>query len=395
MSTPTLTAPPPRPLPPAAQPAPARESGPGLRVMFAVQGEGRGHMTQAIAVAAWLRARGHTVERVLMGESARRQPPAFVREGLGAPIHLMPSPNFVSDERGRILLGRTVVEGFRQSRRYAPTLGVIQRHVEEVQPDVIVNFFEAVTGLWALLRRPRVPVVAVAHQFMFGHPAYHFAPHSPLQRAGLRLYTWFAGRGAHTRLAISLEDAPPLPRKRIVPVPPVLRPEVHALAHAGREADGSLLVYLMEPALADGLRRWSERHPDVPLHVFWDGPAAVHGPSLRFHPLDGTHFLERMACCRAVVSTAGFESVGEAMTLGKPALLVPVPGHYEQACNALDAARNGAGLAAETFDLDGFLDFLPSYTPPAAFQTWVAGAESAVVGAIEAAAREARKRVGM
>jgi uncharacterized protein (TIGR00661 family) len=345
-------------------------------------------MTQAMAVAAWLRARGHAVERVLMGESARRRPPDFVRDGLGAPIHPLPSPNFVADERGRIHLGRTVVEGVRAARRYLPTLRLLDRHVAEVRPDVVVNFFEGMTGLWALARRPAVPVVAVAHQFMFAHPAYRFAPGAPVQQAALRLYTWMAGRGARVRLALSLYPAEPVPRKRLVPTGPVLRPEVHALAHRPQEDDGSLLVYLMEPAMAEGLRAWSERHPEVPVDVFWDGPARAHGPALRFHPLDGAHFLARMAACRAVACTAGFEAVSEAMLLGKPVLMVPVPGHFEQACNAPDGERAGAGLAAPTFDLDRFFDFLPAYEAPAGFAGWAAQAERTVVGAIEAAARE-------
>ncbi len=388
MTPSTLVLPTARPATPPRPDAPATPEAPGLRVLFAVQGEGRGHMTQALAVAAWLRARGHTVERVLMGESARRQPPAFVRDGLGALIHPIPSPNFVADERGGIRLGRTVVEGVRAWRRYLPTLRLIDRHVAEVRPDVVVNFFEGMTGLWGLVRKPPVPVVAVAHQFMFGHPAYRFAPGAPVQQAVLRFYTRVVGGGARVRLALSLYPAAPVPRKRLVPVAPVLRPEVHALAAAGPTTDGSLLVYLMEPAMAEGLRGWSERHPEVPVHVFWDGPADAHSPALRFHPLDGTHFLEQMAACRALACTAGFEAVSEAMLLGKPVLMVPVPGHYEQACNALDGERAGAGLAAPTFDLDRFLAWLPTYAPAPDFAAWAAQAERTVVGAIEAAARE-------
>ena len=388
MAPSTLVLPTARPAAPPQPDAPAAAEAPGLRVLFAVQGEGRGHMTQALAVAAWLRARGHTVERVLMGESARRQPPAFVRDGLGAPIHPIPSPNFVADARGGIRLGQTVVEGFRAWRRYLPTLRLLDRHVAEVRPDVVVNFFEGMTGLWGLVRRPAVPVVAVAHQFMFGPPSYRFAPGAPVQQAVLRFYTRVVGGGARVRLALSLYPAAPVPRKRLVPVAPVLRPEVHALAAAGPTTDGSLLVYLMEPAMAEGLRSWSERHPGVPVHVFWDGPACTDGPALHFHPLDGTHFLERMAACGAVACTAGFEAVSEAMLLGKPVLMVPVPGHYEQACNALDGERGGAGLAARTFDLDRFFGFLPTYEPPTGFAAWAAQAERAVVGAIEAAVRE-------
>lgn len=50
-----------------------------------------------------------------------------------------------------------------------------------------------------------------------------------------------------------------------------------------------------------------------------------------------------MAGCRAYATTAGFESICEAMYLGKPVLMVPA--HIEQDCNAHDAMRAGAGLS--------------------------------------------------
>ena len=42
--------------------------------------------------------------------------------------------------------------------------------------------------------------------------------------------------------------------------------------------------------------------------------------TLSFHQLDDVKFLNYMAGCRAYASTAGFESICEAMYLGKPVL---------------------------------------------------------------------------
>lgn len=53
-----------------------------------------------------------------------------------------------------------------------------------------------------------------------------------------------------------------------------------------------------------------------------------------------------MSSCRAYATTAGFESVCEAMYLGKPLLMVPA--HIEQDCNAYDAARGGAGIISDS-----------------------------------------------
>jgi hypothetical protein len=52
------------------------------------------------------------------------------------------------------------------------------------------------------------------------------------------------------------------------------------------------------------------------------------------------------------------------MYLGKPVLMVPVPGHFEQACNALDGMISGAGVASGTFDLSVLDTYIPYYQSP-------------------------------
>ena len=170
-------------------------------------------------------------------------------------------------------------------------------------------------------------------------------------------------------------------------MPPLLR---DPLARHRVTDDGSLLVYLLHADYAPRVEAWAARHPETRLHVFWDradAPVALdRGPNLTFHRLDGAHFLRRMAACHALVCTAGFESVCEAMYLGKPALMVPVGGHFEQACNARDAAVLGAGLHRRDFDIDALLATAATHVPVSGFRAWADRAEEVIVGEIERAA---------
>jgi uncharacterized protein (TIGR00661 family) len=68
-----------------------------------------------------------------------------------------------------------------------------------------------------------------------------------------------------------------------------------------------------------------------------------------------------MSNCKAFSSTAGFESVCEAMYLGKPIMMVPTEGHFEQACNALDASIAGAGFKSDEFNLSALLEYIPKH----------------------------------
>lgn len=50
-----------------------------MKVIFVIQGEGRGHLTQALALGQMLRHEGHEVVKVLVGKSKNRMIPAFFR----------------------------------------------------------------------------------------------------------------------------------------------------------------------------------------------------------------------------------------------------------------------------------------------------------------------------
>jgi uncharacterized protein (TIGR00661 family) len=105
--------------------------------------------------------------------------------------------------------------------------------------------------------------------------------------------------------------------------------------------------------------------------------------ALSFHSLNDVKFLDMMSRCSGMASTAGFESVCEAMYLGKPVMMVPVEGHYEQYCNAVDAGKMGAGIHSRQFNLEKLIQFLPFYSQKSRhFQQWVKEAEQDIMNAI-------------
>ena len=120
------------------------------------------------------------------------------------------------------------------------------------------------------------------------------------------------------------------------------------------------------------------------LHFFRDnGGDEQVDSTLTVHSIDDRKFLRSLAGCRAYVSTAGFESVCEAMYLGKPMLLVPA--HIEQECNAYDAMRGGAVIVAEDFNPDALLQLKGANRRNPDFVRWVDSARSCFLAQLEAA----------
>lgn len=57
-----------------------------MKVIFIVQGEGRGHLTQAIAMERLLTNNGYHVTEVLVGKSLSKRLPGFFTRSIQAPI---------------------------------------------------------------------------------------------------------------------------------------------------------------------------------------------------------------------------------------------------------------------------------------------------------------------
>lgn len=367
-----------------------------MKVLFLIQGEGRGHLTQAISLRQILSNVGHKVAAVLVGNAEGREVPVFFTEQIEAPVKTFLSPNLIYDQnKGSINLGKTICTHLLKGGKYSASLKAINATVQEVKPDVIVNFYEVLGGIYNLLYRPAAPMVCVAHQYLLLHPQFPFPKNSWLDRQIVNFNTRLTSLGAAKQMALSFRRFEESGANGLTIVPPLLRRDVKVLTPTTGDF---ALVYMTHHSLSRQIIAWHEAHPELPLHCFWDNPDAPEvqkiDDTLTFHRLNGPKYLRMMQQCRALVTTAGFESVCEAMYLGKPVLMVPVPKHFEQACNAIDGMLSGAGASAQTFDLSVLTDFLPYYkSPQVAFQAWCGETSRLFIKHLEAVVNESKEDV--
>ena len=332
--------------------------------VFAVQGEGRGHLTQAIATYEMLVANGHHVAAVLVGSSNRREIPSFVRERIKAPIITFHSPNFVTDKDNKcIQLGKTIFKNMLQWKKFRRSMKLIREVVDTYKPDLLLNFYEPLIGFCSSFSKLNTRIISIAHQFIYLHPEFEFPKGSSKKESlAIKKYTELTAKGSERLLALSFYPLRQQQYKSIIITPPLLRMEV---AEQEVFAGNHILVYILNAGYMQDIINWHKVHPEVELHCFTDSKT-VKGKwrfddTLCFHSLDDRNFLHFMANAKALVTTAGFESVCEAMYFGKPVLMVPVKGHFEQWCNARDGAKAGAGIYADEFNLDLLLDYFPHY----------------------------------
>lgn len=342
-----------------------------MKFLFIIQGEGRGHLTQSIALRQLLTEAGHEVVGVMVGKSPARQLPDFFLRQMKLPIYPFESPNFLPTAKNKqVHLMRSLAYNLFRLPKYLRSMHYIQQVIRESEVDVVVNFYELLTGLTYLVYRPSAVLVCVAHQYLFLHPDFEFPRANRLSLFSLRLFTRLTAIGATQRLALSFRKMREVPRDRIVVVPPLLRRELFDMkASKGNYLHG----YLLNSGYSEEIRSWHGQHPTVAMHFFWDKKDAQVetkiDEGLSFHRLDDQLFLRYMAGAKAYATTAGFESVCEAMYWGKPILMVPT--HIEQVCNAFDAQRTGCCAVADQFDLDALLAISEQPIDPSVFRHWV------------------------
>src|SRR5262245_40441818 len=111
-----------------------------MRVMFCIQGEGRGHLTQAISVRQILEAKGHQVVAVVVGVSPKRALPNFFQSSMPIPIATVPTVEFVYTNNRSVNLPATLGNALLNGRRHGRSLKQLGKIVRDCKPDLILNF---------------------------------------------------------------------------------------------------------------------------------------------------------------------------------------------------------------------------------------------------------------
>ena len=336
-----------------------------MKYLFLVQGEGRGHMTQAISLLAVLKENNHEVVGVLLGKNPRRQIPGYVYKKIDTFIAGYDSPNFVFNKSNTgILITRSLVYNILRIRRYINSLRMIHKIVKKTNPDVIVNFYDPLGGVYNYFFPGKI-FVCIGHQFLITHPDTPRPKGKKIDNLLLRLHNRVASLKASKCLALSFRQMSGFGTKSIFVVPPLLRKEILLTDTKQIREDGYLHGYILNDGFASEIIQWHKKTPSSHAHIFWDKQGAEKSltvnENLVFHQIDDTLFLDYFKNCSMYAGTAGFESLCEAMYLGKPFLCVPSENHYEQLCNALDATLDGAGIWDTRFDLDKLLEFREKY----------------------------------
>ncbi len=280
-----------------------------MRILYGVQTTGNGHLVRSTPIIRQLRERGHQVDVLLSGPPA--DPSWHAR--IGAPLTARPGLTFAADG-GRIRYLKTAI----QARPVVFLRDVFGN--PGPRPDLVVTDYEPITAWQA--RRRGLRSIGIGHLYAFAWPEVPRARGNLVTRP---IMDWFAPASIQVGSHWDSFGAPVLP--------PVLDPEILALARGPLEGD-LVLVYLgFEPL--HRLVPLLKQFPDHRFHVFVKGGEERQDGNVSILPVSRSRFLADLARCAGVIANAGFTLASECLHLGVGLLVQPIRGQLEQESNAV------------------------------------------------------------
>ena len=284
-----------------------------MKILFAIQGTGNGHLSRARDVYPELAKYGD-VDVLISGIQADVDVPF--------PVHYrMYGMSFIFGKRG----GVDIFETARKLKLFRLLKDIRQFPIE--QYDLVINDFEPVSA-WAC-KRKKLPCISLSHQCaVLNENAPPPASGDPMGKFVLQHYAPVtAAYGFHFK-AFAENIFTPVIRKEIRELTPT--DEGHYTVYLPAYDDDTIVKHLSHFTEM----KWEvfSKHNKQP---FTAGNVLVK-------KIDNRAFIESLAACTGVLCGAGFEGPAEAMYLGKKVLVIPMLTQYEQQCNAAGAAAMGA-----------------------------------------------------
>lgn len=277
----------------------------------------------------------------------------------------------IASADNRVSIVKTFTENLRRLPEGHRRLQELRRRLfQEFQPDCVITDFEPMTAY--LAHHYDIPLVTIDNQHRMRYLEYD----CPKDLEFDSQVTKNIIRAMVPRPDVSLVTTfsfDPVRNDRTFLFPPILRREVLALQP---QRGAHVLVYVTGDF--DSLLQQLHAFGRERFRVYGCGERESHGV-LTYKPFSKTGFLRDLASAKAVVATAGFTLISEALCLRKPYLALPMQGQFEQQLNGYQLSNLGYGKNVDDVRAEAIGDFfyrLPDYEER--LSQYLAGDNSAI-----------------
>lgn len=274
-----------------------------MKIAMSCAGEGFGHVSRMISFAQGLK---DTYGLVLFCPAGVRY--HVERQLPEAKIVTIPFFHMAKKE-DRILYGATIRENVSKAIRFRREVTRVRRILIEARVDVVISDYEPY--LPAASTALDLPVLQINHPgIVLRYPS--ISPDALVARAVTRLMMGRSDR----RLTVSFYDGD---------IGPILRDELLNVP----VTRGDYYVVYVKPSYRRRIVTELKRQGIENYLLFPDRKL---------------NYAEALAGCRGLITSAGHQSLSEAIALGKPVFAIPLSGQYEQRLNARMLVASGWGM---------------------------------------------------
>jgi len=276
-----------------------------MKILYAIQGTGNGHLSRALDVIPCLQKHGE-VDILVSGIQGDLKLPFEIK-------YQFTGMSFIFGKKGGVDLWKTLRKA--SLRKFVKNIK--QLPVEEY--DLVINDFEPVSA-WACLLKNK-HCIGLSHQAAVLNAAFAVPKESDaIGRLILQQYAPVTDKYGFHFKAVGNKIFTPVIRQ-IVRATPITN-------------KGHITVYL--PAFDDKrLIKNLSVYKNVNWEVFskHNRKKAVH-KNITIYPINNEEFIASMAASNGVMCGGGFETPAEALFMQKKLLVIPMKNQYEQQLNA-------------------------------------------------------------
>jgi uncharacterized protein (TIGR00661 family) len=283
-----------------------------MKILYAIQGTGNGHLARATAIVPLLKEMGET-DVLVSGISGDINLPFPVR-------YQLYGMSFIFGTKGGVDLEKTILK----LRLFRFLKDVARLPVKKY--DIVLCDFEPVSAWACKLKRKKS--IGLGHQYAVLHPDSPSPPKSD----------WFGKLILKHYAPVSKKYGFHFKQLDAFNFEPVIRPDIR---NCKPENKGHFTVYL--PSFSDEkIIRILSLWPEIKWEVFSKHSKSTYRISnILIQPISLEKFNLSFTSCEGILCTAGFETPAETIFMGKKLCVVPIKNQFEQACNAAFLSEMG------------------------------------------------------
>lgn len=285
-----------------------------MKILYAVQGTGNGHITRAMAIIPVLKKYA-TVDVLVSGFSYNLNLPFKIK-------YEFKGMSFCFGKRG----GIDYLQTYKKNK--------VNRFLKEIKKldlseyDFVVSDFEPIS-CWAAAQQKKL-CIGLSNQ------ASIFTENVPLPKsfdiAGKLVLKYYAP--CNINFGIHYQQY----NQHIFT--PIISEDVRKLTTTN---EGFYLVYLPAYDL-DKIKAVFKQFEKERFVVFANVKEKIEKKNIVIYPLERNNFIKNLAKCYGVITAAGFSTTSEALYLKKKLLVIPQKNQFEQKCNALALKKMGVRI---------------------------------------------------